>query len=69
MVSKLQEIKLGEDKLGQDGDAFYEALMQAHEGLSEQESHALNMRLVLILANQVGEIDVLKRIIKEASDI
>lgn len=35
-------------------DDFYAALLHAHEGLSETESHALNARLVLILANQVG---------------
>jgi Protein of unknown function (DUF2783) len=38
-----------------DGDAFYEALIQAHDGLTEAQSHALNARLVLILANLIGD--------------
>ena len=44
-----------EDKLGPQGDAVYAALMQAHEGLSQDESHRLNARLVLVLANEVGD--------------
>jgi hypothetical protein len=35
-------------------DEFYAALLHAHEGLDEAESHALNARLVLVLANQIG---------------
>jgi len=44
-----------DDNLGTEGDAVYAALMTAHEGLSESESHALNARLVLILANEIGD--------------
>ena len=44
-----------DDKLGPEGDAVYAALMQAHEGLSEDESHRLTARLVLMLANEVGD--------------
>ena len=42
-----------------DPDGFYEALVNAHEGLSEQDSAALNARLVLLLANQIGNQDTL----------
>jgi predicted protein tyrosine phosphatase len=42
------------------GDDFYEALIRAHEGLSEKESHTLNARLVLILANHIGDLTVLQ---------
>jgi hypothetical protein len=35
-------------------DDFYAALLAAHEGLSEADSHALNARLLLLLANEVG---------------
>lgn len=42
-----------------DPDGFYEALLQAHEGLSEAESQAYNARLVLLLANQIGDHDTL----------
>jgi hypothetical protein len=38
-----------------DPDAFYEALLAATEGLSESESEAFLLRLVLLLANQVGD--------------
>jgi hypothetical protein len=39
-----------------DPDGFYQALLDTHAGLSLAESHALNARLVLILANQVGDM-------------
>lgn len=41
-------------------DDFYEALLAAHQGLTTEQSHDLNARLVLILANQVGRYDVLQ---------
>jgi Protein of unknown function (DUF2783) len=43
-----------------DADAFYEALLDAHLGLSREDSEAFNARLVLVLANQVGDLEVLK---------
>ena len=46
-------------------DDFYEALIAAHEGLDEAASHALNARLVLLLANHIGSLDVLR----EALDV
>lgn len=44
-----------EDKLGPEGDAVYAALMEAHEGLTEDQSHRMNARLVLMLANEIGD--------------
>lgn len=41
-------------------DDFYEALLETHQGLTLEQSHALNARLVLLLANQIGRLDVLK---------
>ena len=55
-----------QDNLGPDGDAFYDALMDAHEGLSEAESHALNARLVLMMANQIGDLETLKGLLTTA---
>ncbi len=49
-----------------DADAFYEALLDAHEGLGAQESAALNARLLLILANQIGDQGVLSECIAAA---
>jgi uncharacterized radical SAM superfamily protein len=50
-----------------DADDFYELLLQAHHGLSDEESQALNARLVLILANHVGDKTVLKQAIDLAN--
>lgn len=36
-------------------DDFYDALIQSHQGLSTEQSHAMNARLVLLLANQCGQ--------------
>lgn len=41
-------------------DDFYEALLKAHEGLDEADMHALNARLILILANHIGNQSVLE---------
>ena len=42
-----------------DPDGFYAALIGAHEGLTEAESAELNARLVLLLANQLGDQQLL----------
>jgi hypothetical protein len=42
-----------------DPDDLYAALIAAHEGLTDAESAALNARLVFLLANQVGDQQVL----------
>lgn len=60
--------KLGADKLGAAGDDFYEALMAAHEGLSLEQSARLNARLVLLLANQVGDDEMLNMALKKARE-
>jgi hypothetical protein len=36
-------------------DDFYAALVDAHEGLTEQESFELNARILFLLANQIGD--------------
>ncbi len=40
-------------------DDFYAELLATHEGLSKAESDALNARLILILANHIGDRDVI----------
>jgi len=40
-------------------DDFYEALIDAHRDLTVAQSHALNARLVLLLANHIGAHNVL----------
>lgn len=49
-----------------DPDAFYEAWTLAHEGLSDDASADLDARLVLLLANQVGDLRVLLECIAAA---
>lgn len=46
-------------------DEFYDALIAAHRDLSEAQSATLNARLILLLANHIGDLDV----IREALDL
>ena len=48
------------------GDDFYEELLNAHDGLSKEDSDSYNARLILILANHVGDRDVLSAAITAA---
>jgi hypothetical protein len=50
----------------QDADGFYEQLLDAHQGLTPEQSELLNARLVLLLANQVGDARVLKDCVEAA---
>ena len=50
----------------QDADAFYEQLLDAHEELDAEQSAMLNARLILLLANQVGDAKVLKECVEAA---
>ena len=43
----------------QDADGFYERVLDAHAGLTPEQSQLLNARLILLLANQVGDAKVL----------
>ncbi len=43
-----------------DADAAFRIIIDAHRGLTADESAALNVRLVLLLANHIGDIDVLQ---------
>ena len=49
-----------------DPDGFYAALIEAHGDLDESESLALNARLVLLLANHIGEPAVVREAIAVA---
>lgn len=50
-----------------DPDGFYAELLGAHEGLSDADSTALNARLVLILANHIGDRAVLTEALAAAT--
>jgi hypothetical protein len=48
------------------GDEFYERLIATHRGLSDDQSRVLNARLVLLLANHVGDLGVLEQALAAA---
>ena len=41
-------------------DDFYEELINLHQGLTDEQSASLNSKLVLILANHVGDMQVIR---------
>lgn len=51
-----------------DPDQFYDELCALHEHLDDEASNDLNARLVFILANQIGDMNVLKDCLKLAAD-
>jgi hypothetical protein len=58
--------RLYESGFAGQGDEVYAALLKAHEGLSEAESQALNARLVLLLANRIGDAHEVQELIGTA---
>lgn len=48
-------------------DDFYADLLGAHEGLSKEESDALNARLILVLVNHIGDRAVLRGALEAAA--
>ena len=49
-----------------DPDAAFRLLIEAHRGLDDAASAALNARLVLLLANHIGDMQVLREAINRA---
>ncbi|GGL70506.1 DUF2783 domain-containing protein [Wenxinia marina] len=49
-------------------DDFYARLLAVHEGLTKAESDALNARLILILANHIGDPQVLDEALALAAE-
>lgn len=47
-------------------DEAYAALLAAHEGLTKEESDALNARLILVMMNQIGDIGTIRAAIEAA---
>ena len=43
------------------GDDFYEALIEMHRDLSDEDSQRVNSRLILLLANHIGDLEVLQQ--------
>jgi hypothetical protein len=47
-------------------DDFYAELLALHAGYTTEQSHAINARLVLLLANHIGDRDVLRQALEAA---
>ena len=47
-------------------DEFYAELIDLHHGLTDDQSRLVNAKLILLLANQVGDMDVLRQAMKTA---
>lgn len=52
-----------------DADAFYAALADVHRDRSPQASEKINARLILLLANQVGEQSILEQALAIAGNL
>ena len=52
-----------------DPDDAYVALLEARRGLTEAAAAALDTRLVLVLANHIGDLDVLREAIALAKSV
>jgi hypothetical protein len=50
------------------GDDFYEALIDTHRDLTDEQSALLNARLILLLANHIGDLGVLREAMKIARE-
>ncbi|MQM31552.1 MAG: small subunit of monooxygenase [Candidatus Accumulibacter phosphatis] len=50
------------------GDDFYEALLDAHRDLTDAQSELLNARLILLLANHIGDLGVLREALRIARE-
>ena len=48
------------------GDQFYEQLIHTHQSLSDEQSRLVNARLILLLANHIGDLGVLQQALAAA---
>jgi hypothetical protein len=49
-------------------DDFYEALIAMHRGLTDEESELVNARLILLLANHIGDMEALQGAMDKARE-
>jgi Protein of unknown function (DUF2783) len=64
----MKEAEFSDDRLGPRADDVYDALIAAHAGLGDAESAALNARLILVLANLIGDADKIIAAIEAARE-
>jgi hypothetical protein len=48
-------------------DDMYNALIDAHKGLSDEQCRAFDAKLILLLVNHIGDEDVIREALKEAA--
>ncbi len=58
--------KLATDPRIEDPDDFYARLIDLHEGLSSDESNSLNCKLILLMANHIGDRETLDEVLDVA---
>ncbi len=51
-----------------DPDGFYDELLKAHEGRDKADSDDLNARLILLLANHIGDCEILTEALTLAAE-
>ena len=47
-------------------DEFYEALIETHRDLTPEQSALVNAKLILLLANHIGDLDILRAAMRTA---
>ena len=50
-----------------DPDRFYHQLIELHEDRSEEDSRMINASLILLLANHIGDMEVLAEAMRQAA--
>lgn len=48
-------------------DDIYDAIVDAHKGLSDEQSRTFDAKLILLLVNHIGDEDVIREALKEAA--
>jgi hypothetical protein len=52
-----------------DPDGLFEALVEAHRGLDPEASRRLDARIVLLLANHIGDVSIVREAIAAAQAV
>lgn len=52
-----------------DPDGLFEALVEAHRGLDPQASRRLDARIILLLANHIGSVSIVRAAIAAAASV
>lgn len=60
--------KLRTDSAFANPDEFYDVLIAAHRDLTEAQSAEVNAKLILLLANHIGDLDVIREALEVARE-